>query len=33
MITARLDAARVGSRPSHEAPREQHAYETRRLQG
>ncbi|MFD9378957.1 GNAT family N-acetyltransferase [Streptomyces sp. NPDC059999] len=33
VITARLDAARVGSRPSHEAPREQHAYETRRLQG
>ncbi|MFJ5807500.1 GNAT family N-acetyltransferase [Streptomyces sp. NPDC093093] len=33
VITARLDAARVGSRPSHETPREQHAYETRRLQG
>ncbi|MER6387883.1 GNAT family N-acetyltransferase [Streptomyces sp. NPDC001523] len=33
VITARLDAARVDSRPSHEAPRERHAYETRRLQG
>ncbi|MCX5076646.1 GNAT family N-acetyltransferase [Streptomyces sp. NBC_00513] len=41
VITARLDAARVGSRSSsHEAPRERHAYETerhayetRRLQG
>ncbi|MFJ9075325.1 GNAT family N-acetyltransferase [Streptomyces sp. NPDC102278] len=33
VITARLDASRVDSRPTHEVPREQHAYEARRPRG